>query len=172
VTKLLAILALDLGVVPRLGALLGEMALLFTVAARDVGGVLGLVALLGHVILRATVVAGALGNVGALMLVNGRLLMCNVANTYVLGEMAGLVAFTALNAFSGARFRALLGVVTLLFAILASVRVKALLRAVASTVTVLFAVHALDGGLRGLVLDSLLGTALENTLETARKRLG
>jgi hypothetical protein len=75
VTKLLAVLALDLGIVPRLGTLLGEMALLFAVAARDVCGVLGLVALLGHVILRATVVASALGDVGALMLVSGMLLV-------------------------------------------------------------------------------------------------
>lgn len=50
VTHLAAIAVLDLGVVPRLMALLGEMTLLLAVAACDGLGVAGLIALLGHVI--------------------------------------------------------------------------------------------------------------------------
>jgi hypothetical protein len=65
-TELLAVAALDLGVVPRLGAITREVTLLLAVAARSVVGVLGLIALLGDVVLRAAVVAGTLSDVGAL----------------------------------------------------------------------------------------------------------
>jgi hypothetical protein len=51
VTELLAVLALDLGIVPRLRALLGEVSLLIAVAARHVGWVLRLITLLGDVVL-------------------------------------------------------------------------------------------------------------------------
>jgi hypothetical protein len=167
VTKLLAVLALDLGVVPRLGALPGDVALLFTVAARNVGGVLGLVALLGHVVLGATVVARALDGIRALMLVSGMLLMWDVANTYILREMAGLVALSAFNALRWPRFRALFRIVTLLFAVLASMRIETLFGTIACTMTGLLAIYALDDGLVGLVLHSLLRAALEKTSVTA-----
>jgi hypothetical protein len=65
-TKLLAVTALDLGVITRLGTIPREMTLLLTVAARSVVGVLRLIALLGHMVLGVTVVAGTLGDVGAL----------------------------------------------------------------------------------------------------------
>jgi hypothetical protein len=76
--------------------------------------------------------------------------------------MAGLVALPAFNTLSRARLGTLLGVMTLLLTVLASIRVIALLGAVAGTVAGLFAVHALDRGLVGLVLDSLLRTTLRN----------
>jgi hypothetical protein len=72
----------------------------------------------------------------------------SMVTTYVLGEVASLVALAALDTLSRARLRALLGVVALLLAVLACVRVESLFRAVACTMTVLLAVHTLDGGLR------------------------
>jgi len=67
VAKLLAVLALDLGVVTRLRALLGEVAGLLAVAADSLGRVLGLGALLRDVVLGVTVAANALGDVVALI---------------------------------------------------------------------------------------------------------
>jgi len=82
-------------------------------------------------------------------------------DTYVLGEVAGLVALAALNALSRAGLRAFLGVVALLLAVFAGEWVLALLWAVAGAVTVFLAVDALDSGGVGLVLDGLLRAALE-----------
>jgi hypothetical protein len=48
-----------------------------------------------------------------------------------------------------------------LLAVLASMRIEPLLGTVTGTVTGLFAVHALDGRLIGLVFNSLLRAALE-----------
>lgn len=76
--------------------------------------------------------------------------------TYVLGEVAGLIALAALDALSRTRLGALLGVVALLPAILAGIRVDTSLGAVTSAVTLFLAVDALDGGLVRLVLGDLL----------------
>jgi hypothetical protein len=76
--------------------------------------------------------------------------------TYILGEVASLVAFAALDTLSGARLRALLGVVALLLAVLAGVGVDALLGTVAGTVTDLLAVDARDLRLVALTLRLLL----------------
>jgi hypothetical protein len=65
-------------------------------------------------------------------------------DTHILGEVAGLVALAALDAFSRARLGALLGVVAFLLAVLAGVRIDALLRAVAGAVADLLAVDASD----------------------------
>jgi hypothetical protein len=99
VTKLLAVLALDLGIVPRQRAITREMALLFAVAASNVVGIPRLGALLGHVVLRTAVIAGALGDVGALMtcISAGSVTFMIPETTYVLGEVAGLVALAALD---------------------------------------------------------------------------
>ena len=76
--------------------------------------------------------------------------------TYVLGEMTGLVALAALDTFSRTRFRTLLGVVTLLLAVLAGVGVDALLGTVACAMAVLLAVDTLDLGSSVLALSLLL----------------
>jgi hypothetical protein len=70
--------------------------------------------------------------------------------------MASFVALAALDTLSRARLGALFGVVALLLAVLAGVRVDALLRTVASTVTDLLAVDAGDLGLVVLALGLLL----------------
>jgi hypothetical protein len=67
--------------------------------------------------------------------------------TYILGEVTGLVALAALNTFSRARFWALLGVVALLFAVLAGEGIDALLGAVTRAMSDLLAVDTLDGRL-------------------------
>jgi hypothetical protein len=51
VTELLAVLALDLGIVSRLRALLEEVSFLIAVAARHVGWVLRLITLFGDMVL-------------------------------------------------------------------------------------------------------------------------
>lgn len=66
VAKLLTVAALDLGVIPRLGAFLGEMAHLITVTASNSGRVPRLSTIFADVVLGATVAAGSLGDVGAL----------------------------------------------------------------------------------------------------------
>lgn len=76
--------------------------------------------------------------------------------TYVLGEVAGLVALTALYTFSRTRFGTLLGIVTLLLTVLAGVGVDALLGTVTCTMTVLLAVDTLDLGSSVLALSLLL----------------
>jgi hypothetical protein len=76
--------------------------------------------------------------------------------------MAGLVTLAALDALSRTWFRTFFGVVTLLFAVLAGVRVDSLLGAIASTMTDLLAVDALNPGLRGLTLSLLLLAMLLN----------
>jgi hypothetical protein len=157
VTHLAAVAALDLGPVLGLGAVLGEVTSLLAVAAEDVVGVARLVALLGNVVGRATVAAGTSSDVRALVWAVSRAWRdSEVVGTHILGEMAGLVAFAALDTLSRARLGALLGVVALLLAVLAGVRVDALLRTVASTVTNLLAVDAGDLGLVVLALGLLL----------------
>ena len=65
-TKLLTVLALNLRVVSRFGALLRKVTHLVAVAALDVGGILWLITFLEDMILGATVAASALLNIGAL----------------------------------------------------------------------------------------------------------
>jgi putative effector of murein hydrolase LrgA (UPF0299 family) len=154
-TELLAVAALDLGVVPRLGAITREVTLLLAVAARSVVRVLGLIALLGDVVLRAAVVAGTLSDVGALLYVSDVLLLQG-GSTYILGEVASLVALAALDTLSRARLGALLGRVALLLAVPAGVGVDSLFRTVAGAMTSLVTVDALDGRLGRLMLRSLL----------------
>jgi hypothetical protein len=67
--------------------------------------------------------------------------------TYVLGEMACLVALAAFDTLSGARLGTLLGVMAILLAVLAGVGIDPLLGAVARTMPRLLAIYALDGGL-------------------------
>jgi hypothetical protein len=57
--------------------------------------------------------------------------------------------------------------VTLLFTVLASMRIETLFGTIACTMTGLLAIYALDDGLVGLVLHSLLRAALEKTSVTA-----
>lgn len=66
VAELLAVVALNLGPVLGLGAVLGKVTDLLAIAALLLIRVAGLRALLGHVVFGITVAAGALGDVGAL----------------------------------------------------------------------------------------------------------
>jgi hypothetical protein len=158
VTHLAAVAALDLGPVLGLGAVLGEVTNLLAVAAEDVVGVARLVAFLGNVVGRAAVAAGTSSDVRALSRAVNRAWRDSEGwlGTHILGKMASLVALAALHTLSRARLGALLGVVALLLAVLAGVRVDALLRTVASTVTDLLAVDAGDLGLVVLALGLLL----------------
>jgi len=70
--------------------------------------------------------------------------------------VTGLVALAALDTLSRARLGALLGVVALLFAVLTGVWVLTLLWAVARTMAVFLAVHALNNRLHVLMLSDLL----------------
>jgi len=68
VTHLLAVLALDLRVVPRLRAFLGEVTGLLAVAADNRVGVARLVTLPSHMVGGSAVATSTSGNVGALEL--------------------------------------------------------------------------------------------------------
>lgn len=87
---------------------------------------------------------------------------CGSPGTYILGEVAGLVALATLDTLSRARLCAVGGLVSLLLAVLAGERVDALLWAIAGAVTSLMAVHTFDAGLDRLVLGHLLLTVLSN----------
>ena len=75
--------------------------------------------------------------------------------------MTGLVALTARDALSRPRLRTLLEIMPLLLAVLADKWVLALFGAIAGTMAVFLAVHALDGGRIGLVLYKPLSAALD-----------
>jgi uncharacterized membrane protein len=78
--------------------------------------------------------------------------------------VAGLIALAALDVLSGARFGTLLGVMTLLLAVLAGKWVGALLGTVAGAVTRLLAVNTLDSRLHRDLLGRLLLAVLKNEL--------
>jgi len=156
VTHLLAVVTLDLGPVLGLRAVAREVTGLLAVAAEGFVRVLGLITVLGHMLGGVTVSAGPGGNVGTLWSLartrDGLLDKC----TYILGEVTGLVALAALDTFSRTRFGTLLGVMTLLLAVLAGVWVDALLGTVACAMAVLLAVDTLNLGSSVLTLSLLL----------------
>jgi hypothetical protein len=78
--------------------------------------------------------------------------------------VTSLVTLTALNFLGRTGFGALFRVIALLLAVLVGIRVIALLRTVARMIAGLLAVNALDGRLSRLMLNSILGTALEKLL--------
>ena len=87
--------------------------------------------------------------------------LARMQGTYVFREVTHLVALAALHSLRRAWLRAFLGVVTFLFAVLASVRVNALFRAIASAVALFGAVYAHHRGRRGDMLRLFLLAVLE-----------
>ena len=75
--------------------------------------------------------------------------------------MTHLIALAALHTLRRAWLGAILGVVALLFAVLASVGIDTLLRTVASPVTLLRAVHTGYSGRRGDMFGLLLLAVLQ-----------
>jgi len=145
VAHLPAVAALDPGVVPRLGTVLGKMTKLVAVPALRLLGVARLVAVLGHMLDRVTIAASSRGDIGT-----------------VLGEMAGFVALAALDALSRTRLRTLLGVMALLVTVPALMRIEACLCAVASTMSSLLAIDTGNLGLMTWALRLLLFAVLAN----------
>lgn len=82
--------------------------------------------------------------------------------TYILREVTSLVALAALDALSRARLGTLAGLMTLLLAVLAGMRVDTFLGAIASTMTDLLAINALDGRLCDFALGLFLLAVLQS----------
>jgi hypothetical protein len=103
-----------------------------------------LVALLCHVIGRAAVAAGPCISLGTLTGLSGDPSLTRENKTHITREVTHLVTLVAFHPFCRARLGALLGLMSLLLAVLASKGVHTLFRAVTGTVTFLMAVDALD----------------------------
>ena len=86
------------------------------------------------------------------------------SQTHIFGEVSHLIALAAFNALSRTRLGTLLGIMTLLFAVLAGIRIDALLGTVAGAMAFFLAVYALDCRLVALVLRLLLLAMLAERL--------
>ncbi|PSN71979.1 hypothetical protein BS50DRAFT_240589 [Corynespora cassiicola Philippines] len=124
------------------------MALLVTVAAGDRVRVPRLITLPSHMLRGATVAARL------------RRTLINVRTAP--REMSHLVALMALHVLSRARLGAVLGIMSLLLAVLAGKGIDTLLGTVTRTVTIFVAVDARDGGSRSLALLDFLLAMLAN----------
>ncbi len=90
--------------------------------------------------------------------------LCNMQQTYISREVAGLIALSALNTLSRTRFGTLFSGMTLLLAVLAGKWIDTLFGAVAGTMAFLLAVNALGNWLDRLAFDLFLLAVLMKRL--------